>query len=120
MLSSDEKYRLIQAHKDEPLLVAAVVLKCAACLLVIAGIAAIGVMSDAEQQGDAGRKLAQHRERASVVHAREVLEERRARFEPAQVQRREMAGAAFSSGVARAATQEPAGDEVTLLRHASD
>lgn len=43
MITTQEKQRLIQAHATEQVCVKAVITKCSVCLLVIAGIASIGL-----------------------------------------------------------------------------
>jgi len=120
MLSSMEKHRLIQDYRHAPAGIAAVALKCAAGLTVVAGLAFVGTMTDMEEGTVRESAQVQHGRSAALAHAQQVLAERRARFESEQRQRRERVGASFSSGVAKAATSEPKIDEVALLRHASD
>ncbi|MDP2241018.1 MAG: hypothetical protein Q8K18_12760 [Burkholderiales bacterium] len=120
MLSSYEKHRVMEVYENEPYFMAALALKGVACLLIIAGIVAIGVGTDPDRWGDAAQRLAPHEERASIVDAREILAERRARFEVAQSELREMGAEALSLGVARAAAPEPDIKDVVLLRHGSD
>lgn len=42
MITQKQRSDLIEAYKDEPLCVAGTLIKCAACLLVIGGLALIG------------------------------------------------------------------------------
>lgn len=118
-MSANEKSRLMQAYKEEPYTRVAVVLKCAVLLAVIAGIVVIGITGETRYHGSTGQAAVQHRDSAALAHARQVMEERRERFEAAQKERRETA-AAPRSGEARAASPEPEIDEVTLRRRASD
>ena len=50
MVTQQERARLVEAYKDEPVYVAAVILKCATCLLMIAGLGLIG--AGVERGGD--------------------------------------------------------------------
>jgi hypothetical protein len=54
MLSSKERARLAEQYKDQPIYAAAALIKSVICLLMIAGIAVIGVQSDF---GDNGAQL---------------------------------------------------------------
>jgi hypothetical protein len=42
MITRKERSKLIEVYKDEPLYAAGTVLKCAACLLIIGGLAVVG------------------------------------------------------------------------------
>ncbi len=42
MVGHEERARLMKAHAEEPICVAAIVAKCSVCLALIAGIAALG------------------------------------------------------------------------------
>jgi hypothetical protein len=61
MVSQQEKARLIEAYKNEPVYAAAVTAKCSACLLILAGLALIGGGMDST--GDDAARL----QRAPVV-----------------------------------------------------
>ncbi|MEO7727186.1 MAG: hypothetical protein ABIS45_08025 [Burkholderiales bacterium] len=119
MISANEKNRLMRAYKHEPYTRVAVALKCAVLLAVIAGIVVIGMTGETGYHGSTRQTAVQHRDSAALAHARELMEERRERFEAAQKERREKA-AASRSGEARAASPEPEINEVTLRRRASD
>ena len=86
MLSHDEKERLLLDMPREPAWAVGVVLKCAACLLMVAVLAWIGIRTDPGPDAaltlgpPAAGAPAPHHERASVVEARKVFEERRVRF----------------------------------------
>ena len=54
MVSQQEKTRLREAFKHEPLYVAALVFKCAACLIMIIGLALVGARSE-PAANDAGQ-----------------------------------------------------------------
>jgi len=87
MLSHDEKERLLREMRCEPAWAVGVVLKCFICLLIVAGLAWIGIRAGPDQDvafafgpPAAGVPAPRH-ERASVVEARKVFEERRVRFD---------------------------------------
>ena len=46
MVSQKERDRLVEMYKDEPLFAAGTVIKCAACLLILTGLAVIGTSGD--------------------------------------------------------------------------
>jgi hypothetical protein len=46
MVSQQERARLVEAYKHEPVYVAAVMLKCSTCLLILIGLAVIGTGVD--------------------------------------------------------------------------
>ena len=78
MVSQHERERLTEAFKRERLTAAAVVFKCVAGLLVVAGLAVIGVQTgttDATATA-ANQPWSQGYEKASIVH------ERQTRLEP--------------------------------------
>jgi hypothetical protein len=69
MVSQQERAKLVEAYKNEPVYVAAVTAKCSACLLILAGLALIG--GNIDSSGDAARlQQAQAREKASVSASR--------------------------------------------------
>jgi hypothetical protein len=51
MISSNERARLTQPYKDQPIYAAAALIKSVICLLVIAGIAVIGAQRDVDDNG---------------------------------------------------------------------
>lgn len=87
MLSHDEKERLLREMRYEPARAVGVVLKCTICLLIVAGLAWIGIRAGPDQDAafafgpPAAGVPAAHHERASVVEARKVFEARRVRFD---------------------------------------
>ena len=54
MFSSNERARLTEQYKDQPIYAAAALIKSVICLLMIGGIAAMGAQSD---PGDKGAQL---------------------------------------------------------------
>ena len=46
MISQKERERLVEMYKNEPLYAAGTVIKCAACLLILAGLAVIGTSGE--------------------------------------------------------------------------
>lgn len=65
MVSQQERARLVEAYKDEPVYVAGVMLKSSACLLILAGLAIIG--GGIDSTGDQTARLhAQTHENASA------------------------------------------------------
>ncbi len=86
MVSYDEKQRLLRDFHHEPAWALGVVLKCAACLLILVGFAVIGITTDLQSDAHSGAAAEGgsrtiKKERASVVESRNAFEERRARFE---------------------------------------
>ena len=85
MVSHDEKERLLRNFRHEPAVGLGVVLKCAACLLILAGLSVIGSTAKFQSEAPFGALVdggsAHHHERASVVESKKVFDERRARFE---------------------------------------
>ena len=63
MVSQQERTRLVEAYKHEPVYVAAVMLKCSACLLVLAGLAVIGAGMDPTRDDAARVQQAQAHEK---------------------------------------------------------
>ena len=78
MVSQQEKTRLREAFKHEPLYAAAVVFKCAACLIMIIGLALVGARSE-PAANDAGQLQARTPEIRSLSphpHERRVRVDR--------------------------------------------
>ena len=86
MVSERERTRLMESFKQEPVTGLAVIIKCAAGLLVVAGLAVIGAGGDsAETSAIAANKFRwQQHETAAVAHSKLLYEERQARIEPKQ------------------------------------
>jgi hypothetical protein len=78
MVSQEERARLVAAYKDEPVYVAAVILKCSTCLLIIAGLAVIGAGRDSSGDDAARVQQAQGHVNVSVTPGRPRLQEPRA------------------------------------------
>jgi hypothetical protein len=95
MLSRNEKQKLLRDMNREPVSALGLVLKCAACLLILVGLAVIGSSPDLESDAPFGAPgaggSAQHRERPSIAEARKTFDERRARFEGHTVNAHEVA-----------------------------
>ena len=85
MVGHDEKQRLLRNFRHEPAVGLGVVLKCAACLLILVGLAAIGSTAELQSGAPYGAQAeggsAHHHGGASVVESKKVFDERRARFE---------------------------------------
>ena len=86
MVSQHERQRLTEAFKREPLTGAAIVLKCVAGLLVVAGLAIIGAQTDTtDATATAANQLRpQRHEKASTAHSKTLYRERQARLAPTQ------------------------------------
>ena len=88
MISHHERKRLTEAYNREPVTGAAVILKCVAGLLVVAGLAIVGVQTDATDATDATATAAnqqrrQSQDKASVAHSKMLYQERQTRLEAA-------------------------------------
>ena len=81
MVSSHERHKLMRNFRREPACVLALMLKCVAGLLIIAGVALIGAQTDLSGDVAADRLHAQRHDSASLAHGKRLYEERRARFE---------------------------------------
>src|SRR5438105_1935785 len=79
MVSQQERNRLIEKFKHEPVYAAGVVLKSATCLLLIASIALIGIMTDSPRDDARNQRQAQEHHRAPADSRSAALQERRAR-----------------------------------------
>jgi hypothetical protein len=66
MVSQQERARLVEAYKHEPVYVAAVMLKCSTCLLILAGLAVIGTGMDSTRDDAARVQQAQAHEETVV------------------------------------------------------
>ena len=79
------KRRLLRDMRLEPAWGLGVVIKCAVCLLILAGLALIGTTTDLLSETPVGAPAAggpaQHRESASVVETKKAFDERRTRFD---------------------------------------
>ena len=94
MLSSHEREKLLREMHREPVWALGVVLKCAACLLIVAGLAWIGASTESRQDVVAGAEEAgasmQYRAHPSITDAKKNLEERRKHFEAPTINARTM------------------------------
>jgi hypothetical protein len=85
MLNRDKKAVFLHRIHLEPVWAHGVVLNCAVCLLILISLAWFGTGIDLRRIAPiatlAADVPAQQRERASVVEARKVFDERRARFD---------------------------------------
>ena len=84
MVNQHEREKLTEAFKREPLTGAAVVVKCVAGLLIVAGLAVIGVRTDTTDATAtaANQPRSQGYEKASVAHGKTLYQERLMRMEP--------------------------------------
>jgi len=83
MVSQRERTRLMEAFKQEPATGAAIIIKCAAGLLVVAGLAVIGAGGDdAQTSAIAANKLRSQHETAAIAHSKTLYQDRHARIEP--------------------------------------
>ena len=84
MVSQRERTRLMEAFKHEPVAGAAIIIKCAAGLLVVAGLAVIGASADnPETSAIAANKVRwQQHEAAAVAYNKGLSQERQTRIEP--------------------------------------
>ena len=83
MVSHQERARLMEAFMREPVHVAAIILKCSACLLIIGGLAVIGRGTDTTATA-ANQLQWQRHENGSLLNARWLYQERQSRLERAQ------------------------------------
>ena len=85
MISHHERKRLTEAFNREPVTGAAVILKCVAGLLVVAGLAIVGVQTDATDATAtaANQQRRQSQDKASVAHSKMLYQERQTRLEAA-------------------------------------
>jgi len=85
MISHQERKRLTEAFNREPVIGAAVILKCVAGLLIVAGLAIVGAQTDTIDVATttAANQARQSHDRASVAHSRALYQERQTRLESA-------------------------------------
>ena len=83
MVSQHERERLTEAFKREPLTGTAVILKCVAGLLVVAGLAIVGAQTDTTDATTTAtnQQRRQSHDKASVAHSRTLYQERQSRLE---------------------------------------
>jgi len=84
MVSSHERRKVMRDFRREPACALALILKCVAGLLIIAGVALIGAQTDVSGDVATERLHAQRHHSALLAHDRRLYEERRARFESRQ------------------------------------
>lgn len=84
MVSSHERHKLMGDFRREPACVLALILKCVAGLLIIAGVALIGAQTDLSRDAAPGMPQARRHDSASLAQSKRLHEERRARFESRQ------------------------------------
>lgn len=80
MVISHERRKLMRDFRREPACALALILKCVAGLLIIAGLALIGAQTNVSGDVAADRLHAQRHDSASLAHGKRLYEERRARF----------------------------------------
>jgi len=80
VITSEERARLLEQFKDEPVYAFGLVLRCAAALLVIALTASIGVHMGIGRDVDELRAYTNRHVGSSIAHSRTLLEQRRLRF----------------------------------------
>ena len=87
MVTQRERERLTDAYKREPLTGAAVVFKCVAGLMVVAGLAVIGTQTDTTDATatTASPPRSQGYENASMADGKTLFQERQTRLEPGQL-----------------------------------
>lgn len=79
MVSSQERRKLMQDFRHEPACVYALLCKCVAGLLAIAGVALFGTQTDHSRDAEPTPQT-RRQESASLSHSRSLYEERRARL----------------------------------------
>jgi hypothetical protein len=88
MVTQQERQKLVEDFQREPIHVAAVTVKCAVCLMIVGGLALIGVNTESAGEGAGGGLQAQRHESPSVAQSRALYEERQARLEAAEARAR--------------------------------
>jgi hypothetical protein len=85
MISHHERKRLTEAFNREPVMGVAVILKCIAGLAVVAGLAIVGVQTDATDATAtaANQQLRQSQDKASIAHSKMLYQERQTRLQAA-------------------------------------
>jgi hypothetical protein len=81
MVSPRERDKLLQDFRHEPASAAALLLKCAAGLLLVVGVALIGVSTDRNQDVTTPNVQAQGSGSTSPAESRKSYQEQRARFQ---------------------------------------
>ena len=86
MVSQRERQTLTEAFKREPLISAAIVLKCIAGLLVVVALAVIGAQTDTTDATStvANQLRSLRHEKASIAHSKTLYQERQTRLAPIQ------------------------------------
>ena len=87
MVSQHERERLTEAFKREPLTGAAVVFKCVAGLMVVAGLAVVGAQTDPADATatTASQPPSQGYQNASMAYGTARFQERQTLLEPGQL-----------------------------------
>ena len=87
MVSQHEREKLTEAFKREPLTGAAVVIKCVAGLLVVAGLAIVGAQTDKTDATatTASQPPSQGYQKASMAYGTTLFQERQTLLEPGQL-----------------------------------
>ena len=87
MVSQHEREKLTEAFKREPLTGAAVVIKCVAGLLVVAGLAIVGAQTDTTDATatTASQPPSQGYRNASMAYGTSRFQERQTLLEPGQL-----------------------------------
>lgn len=80
MVSSHCRRKLRREFRREPACVIALMAKCVAGLLIIAGVALFGAETNLNGDGGANRLQVQHHHRPSLAQTKRLYDERRARF----------------------------------------
>jgi len=87
MVSQHEREKLTEAFKGEPLIGAAVVFKCVAGLMVVAGLAVVGAQTDPADATatTASQPPSQGYQKASMAYGTTLFQERQTLLEPGQL-----------------------------------
>jgi len=86
MVSQHEREKLTEAFKREPLTGAAVVFKCVAGLMVVAGLAVIGAPDTTDATATtASQPPSQGYQKASMAYGTTLFQERQTLLEPGQL-----------------------------------
>ena len=87
MVSQRERERLTEAFKREPLTGAAVVFKCAAGLMIVAGLAVMGAQTEPTDATAtiASEPPSQGYQKASMAYGTTLFQERQTLLEPGQL-----------------------------------
>jgi hypothetical protein len=85
MISHHERKRLTEAFNREPVIGAAVILKCIAGLAVVAGLAIVGVQTDPTNATTiaSNQQPRQSQDKASIAHSKVLYQERQKRLQAA-------------------------------------